>query len=206
MTNNVAGKKRRSRQPDPVKDKIPTPTWVINEMAKLAEYKPGQSILDPCAGDGVMVRYFIENYSANRGDCLEIEPAPDISLNLYSNLIIDDFFNAIPELEAREFDLIVMNPPFSNLGVERFIRRALPLLSNDGKLITITPLYILEQNWVRRKFLNGHICKYVGLPTNAFQPYCEALHTAIIELGHKPSGYISFAHPPENQLDLSFND
>lgn len=56
MTNNVAGKKRTKKPFDPTRDNIATPLWVIDLMIEWAEYKPQQRVLDPCCGDGRILK------------------------------------------------------------------------------------------------------------------------------------------------------
>ena len=107
-----------------------TPSWCIDSL--LAEIElPGGRWLEPCAGDGAIIRAV----SAKRPDvtwaACEIREGcgkPLRAISSVEQLVIGDFFEPESQralMDLGQFDVILTNPPFSLAG--DFINACLPL-------------------------------------------------------------------------------
>lgn len=134
------------------KEFFPTPPEVAERM--LEPYreliKSGATILDPSAGTGNLLRK-AKHYGANDRQLFAIEIEPDLSAILRENkfrLIGDDFLRYESQYV---FDLIVMNPPWSN-GDEHLLQ-AWNILRH-GEIVCLLNAATLENDYsARRKLL-----------------------------------------------------
>src|SRR5690606_25558255 len=102
------------------KDFYPTPDYLINKMLSGLDFDYIQSILEPSAGKGNIVDKLEEKknkkYSYNpynfEIDCIEIDDnLRSILKDKNYRLVYNDFLTYDT---MKEYDLIIMNPPFSN--------------------------------------------------------------------------------------------
>ena len=116
-------------------DFYPTPSNLITEMllkAKNINFYH-QKILEPSAGKGDILDAIIEKEYNNSNikdnfDCIEIEPElQSILIGKGYNVIANDFLNF---KTYTHYDLIIMNPPFSN-GAAHLLK-AIELQEKDG--------------------------------------------------------------------------
>lgn len=119
----------------------PTPPEVIRRMLQPWAMDPAKPkldlahkrIMDPSAGSGAILKYIAENaYLSRQPECLhavEINPACRTLLEAdpQIGLVGDDFLQFTTD---RPYDLIVMNPPFSN-GVKHLIHAWQLLTTGD---------------------------------------------------------------------------
>lgn len=134
------------RQEDPVKKlerdlvgkKIegffPTPTPLVDQMIDYADIKPGHEVLEPSAGKGniadqIMVSapdasLDVVEYNASLASLLEVKGY---------NVVGNDFL----EYSGKQYDRIVMNPPFENFQDIDHVKHAYGLLKPGGKLVAI---------------------------------------------------------------------
>ena len=105
----------------------PTPTNLVFDMispylSKISDYHKPMNILEPSAGSGAILDVLKNVINSNRNIHLfAIEQSLELQAMLRGkkyNLIDTDFLSYTKDME---FDLIVMNPPFSN-GDEHFLK------------------------------------------------------------------------------------
>lgn len=86
---------------------FPTPDKLAKKVIELAEIRPGETVLEPSAGRGGIAQF------VPGCDCIELmdDNREYLTTNGF-NLIWDDFLT-FPE--DRKYDVIVANPPFTNL-------------------------------------------------------------------------------------------
>lgn len=121
----------------------PTPISLLEKIFIGMEWKDIHTVLEPSAGKGDIVQYLMEhaNISANGYqyskkldiDCIEKdENLQKILVGHGYRLVHDDFltFNTF-----KEYDLIVMNPPFSN--GDKHLLKALDMQKDGGGIICI---------------------------------------------------------------------
>lgn len=118
------------------KDFFPTPRNVISKMLE-GTYNITSSkyskILDPSSGKGDILDYIKGSNTENNNNLRAIEIEPELSSILMSkgyNVIDSDFLNHNCETN---FDLIVMNPPFSE-GVKHLLK-AIEISKDKGTII-----------------------------------------------------------------------
>lgn len=129
-------------------DFFPTPKSYGMKLIELADIKSGMGVLEPSAGKGDLADLI-------RGEGVE----PDVievsytlqqflSLKKYT-LIGTDFL----EFSGKQYDRIVMNPPFSNNKDIQHVRHAYDLLSENGRIVAImSPHYQFAEERESREF------------------------------------------------------
>lgn len=121
---------------------FPTPRDLAQRMADKADIRPGDRVLEPSAGTGMLVgamgcRMFTDGEPGGELVAVEINHAlADGLRNQFPKIhvIHDDFLNHGP---IGLFDRIVMNPPFVNGADIKHIRHALTRLRPGGRLVAI---------------------------------------------------------------------
>ncbi|MEW6737195.1 MAG: hypothetical protein AB1489_38275 [Acidobacteriota bacterium] len=112
---------------------FPTPIVIAEEMVKLANIKPGMTVVEPSAGKGNIAD--VIRVEAPAADLYVIEPVTilrDILIAKGYNLVGYDFLEHFDE-----YDRIVMNPPFEDGKDIEHLRHAYNLLKSGGRLVGI---------------------------------------------------------------------
>lgn len=111
---------------------FPTPGALAARMAELANVQPGERVLEPSAGTGMLMRAL-----SVPAQVTAVEQNPRLADALAkrypaARVVRGDFLTAA---DLGEFDAVVMNPPFS--ADVQHIRRALGLLRPGGRLVAV---------------------------------------------------------------------
>ncbi|MCK5606450.1 DUF3560 domain-containing protein [Candidatus Pacearchaeota archaeon] len=115
---------------------FPTPPDLAAKIVDYANIIPGDTILEPSAGTGALVKAMNEANSGGTVTTIEINQALSDALQpLSDNNICDDFLNCNGNLD--KFDKIIMNPPFINGADIKHINHALQYLKPGGVLVAI---------------------------------------------------------------------
>ena len=116
------------------KNFYPTPREIILKMIEKIEKNKALNILEPSAGKGNIVEVlneynkYYDRVKINSIDCIEIDNnLRAILKDKNFNLIGRDFLNFNT---YKEYDLILMNPPFEN--GEKHLLKAISLIENNG--------------------------------------------------------------------------
>lgn len=117
------------------KDFYPTPEKLIFKMLNSIDKSKVSSILEPSAGKGNIVDILL-NFSSMKNvsvDCIEKDKELQNFLKGKGyRVIFDDFLN----LQTRKkYDLIIMNPPFSN--GEKHLLKAIELMQYGGQIVCL---------------------------------------------------------------------
>lgn len=119
-------------------DYFATPEPVGYKMVQWLQSKPGQSLLEPSAGDGAIARWMPDNtYNT------VVEPSRDLTPKLMRNVagakVVESTFENF-DLHNK-FDGIAMNPPFGHGGktAVEHVAKAYQHLKDGGRLIAIIP-------------------------------------------------------------------
>lgn len=142
------------KDPNPAKDFafFPTPETVAERMVEIADFDDGgyMATLEPSAGDGAIalkIPWGFDNhaveYNHHRAKALR-ELVPH-----FLSVTEADFLTWEPD---REFDRIVMNPPFNDRIEAVHIVRAFKMLKPSGVLVAIIP-----EGWFYRDDLKSRI-------------------------------------------------
>ena len=119
-------------------DFFATPEPLGLKMVEWLDSKPGDSLLEPSAGDGAIARW-MPNDTYNT----VVEPSHDLSPKLMRNVsnakVVENYFENL-DLHNK-FDGIVMNPPFGKGGKTAIehLAKAYRHLKDGGRIIAIVP-------------------------------------------------------------------
>jgi hypothetical protein len=111
-------------------DAYPTPPWTVWRLLEALDL-PGGLWLEPCAGDGAIIRAVNEKRSDVRWAACEVRPECEPELNAcgVERVEIGDFFAlpqwSIPVSPAGPISVVITNPPYSM--AEKFVRRCCEL-------------------------------------------------------------------------------
>ncbi len=96
---------------------FPTPDNLAKKIVAIADIRPDETCLEPSAGRGAIAKYM------PAPDCVELNPenAAYLTENGF-NVVGSDFMEFTP---TKEYDVIVMNPPFCKSQDARHIRHAI---------------------------------------------------------------------------------
>ena len=117
----------------------PTPKSLLNKIFDGVDWKQVDTILEPSAGKGDIIEFIQNSEEAHRYhhnfeiDCIEKDPNLQAVLKQKGfRLVHDDFFTFHT---WKQYDLIVMNPPFSS--GDKHLLNALKLQEDGGNVICI---------------------------------------------------------------------
>lgn len=117
----------------------PTPKSLLNKIFDGVDWKQVDTILEPSAGKGDIIEFIQNSEEAHRYhhnfeiDCIEKDPNLQAVLKQKGfRLVHDDFFTFHT---WKQYDLIVMNPPFS-CG-DKHLLNALKLQEDGGNVVCI---------------------------------------------------------------------
>ena len=118
-----------------------TPEKLANKLVYLADPKPHDTILEPSAGQGAIIKA-INKVCNVVPDCFELMDVNTVILKksgLQFNLIGADFF----EHDGKIYSKIIANPPFSKNQDIDHLKEMYKCLSPGGRLVCIT-----SESWV----------------------------------------------------------
>jgi len=100
-----------------------------------ADIKPGMSVLEPSAGIGGIAKFLPSNSTT----CVELAPLRCLVLKEmgFKDVVANDFIEWADG--ARQYDRIVMNPPFSKGRAKEHLLAAERCLADGGKIVAILP-------------------------------------------------------------------
>jgi len=117
-----------------------TPDCIADQLVRMAEIEQGQTIIEPSAGSGSIIKAIHRVLPEVNVGCYETMPTNKIILNKldYCALLGDDFL----ETEARGVnemaDRIIANPPFSNNQDIDHIKRMYEYCKFGGRVVSIS--------------------------------------------------------------------
>lgn len=121
-----------------------TPEGLADYLVELADLDNDDSILEPSAGQGAIIKA-INNVCLAIPDCYELMENNRTFLNnsdLHFNLIGDDFLTH----SLVKYDKIIANPPFSKNQDIEHLMKMYEYLEDGGRLVCIT-----SESWVDGK-------------------------------------------------------
>jgi len=142
-----------------------TPEKLADELVYLAELKPHDTILEPSAGQGAIIKA-INKVCDCVPDCFELMYVNTVILNksgLRFNLIGDDFLKHT----GKTYTKIIANPPFTKNQDIDHLKEMYECLSRGGRLVCIT-----SESWV-----NGSQKKQVE-----FKNWLDEIEAEVIDI------------------------
>lgn len=155
---------------------FPTPKELAKQLVDMAEIQTDDICLEPSAGHGNIAR-FLPNV-----DVIELNPANRkyLSENGF-NLVHDDFMSFEPE---KEYDVIVMNPPFCKQQDIDHITKAISIAKKT--VIAVASQSVMFRTDKKSVGFRELVKSFGGtiteLPQNAFKESGTAVNTCIIAL------------------------
>jgi len=169
------------------KDFYPTPENIINKMIDGLNYDLINSILEPSAGKGNIVDklkekekiYKYSNYKFDI-DCIEIDKNLQHILKGKGYRVVHDDFLTYDTM--KEYDLIIMNPPFSN-GCKHLLKALEMQERNGGAVICLLNAETLKNDYSNdRKLLNKKLAEYNADIEYIKDAFTDAERKAFVEI------------------------
>jgi protein-L-isoaspartate O-methyltransferase len=150
-------------------DFFPTPKPLAATMAEMAGIKPGMTVLEPSAGNGHLAD--AARAAGATVDAVEISSAlKDVLRAKGHNIVGDDFESFDP---GKQYDAVIMNPPFSDRKDAAHIMRAYDMLKPGGKLVAIAGEGVFfgsdQRAQAFRSWLDERGADIEKLPENTFK-------------------------------------
>ena len=160
---------------------FPTPKDLAQEVADLADIQPGDRVLEPSAGTGMLLgacggRMFGHNPESGSVVAVEINPtlAAGLARDFPLTTVINADFLDMVAVE-KKFDKILMNPPFENGADIKHIQHAATMLKPGGRLVAICA------NGPRQQAkLKPLAIEWRDLPAGTFKDQGTGVNTALI--------------------------
>jgi phospholipid N-methyltransferase len=148
-------------------DFYPTPENLIRKMTSYIDIRTIRTILEPSAGTGNIVEYLIKQYKNNSSyysksykpdiDCIEQQSELISVLKGKNFRVVQD--NFLDYNSFKKYDLIIMNPPFSQ--GDKHLLKAIQLQERGGKIICLLNAETLKNSYSNiRKELIRQLEKY----------------------------------------------
>lgn len=172
------------RSPEQVAlDQFSTPPHLAALVVLAAQVRPGDLVLEPSAGTGLMASVaeacggtlVLNELSSHRAGLLD-GLFPAAARSRHDAIELKDRLGS-----AGRFDIVLVNPPFSRL--EDHLRAALEVLADGGRLAAIVPRRWLEdETRLGRLAAYGRVVGRIALPDRAFAGQGASVETGLLVL------------------------
>jgi hypothetical protein len=147
-------------------DQFSTPLPIACLAVLAAQIHPGDEVLEPSAGTGLLA-----NLCAILGAKLTLNELDATRHAILSGLLKGaklHQFDArhLSNLLADRFSTVIMNPPFKDIG--RHVAAAYDTLNPGGRLVSVIPGYDTHRQAIRAVINKGQITADIGLPERSF--------------------------------------
>lgn len=168
-----------------------TPDEVADRAIELSNIEDGMTILEPCAGEGALVKAIRRKMGSSVVIfCFEAhkpyaDKLPESNPNHYE--VADFLAQNAPD---SKYDRVIMNPPFGKGMAKKFVQKAFEWLKPHGLLIAILPSgkgvdLLGKAGFVTNDFAGDIYAE--SLPPKAFSESGTNIDTEIV-IGRKPEG------------------
>jgi len=149
-----------------------TPKEVAIELIRLAEIFEGDDVLEPSAGYGAIAKYLPKGSTIIEIDIEKWTKLDEMGLEPTHR----DFLT----YTDKQFDKIIMNPPFTGGQDVQHILHAYSLLKKGGRIVSIVPSMTTEKTTKKYKELQSLITEVIDLPDCSFKESGTKVNTKII--------------------------
>jgi predicted RNA methylase len=149
-----------------------TPDEVAMELINLAEIFEGDDVLEPSAGHGAIAKYLPKGSTL-----IEVDNEKCAKLKVLGFASICQDFLTYTD---KQFDKIIMNPPFTGGQDVQHILHAYSLLKKGGRIVSIVPSMTTEKTTKKYKELQSLITEVIDLPDCSFEESGTKVNTKII--------------------------
>lgn len=160
---------------------FPTPQDLAQRMIDEADIQPGEDVLEPSAGTGVLVgamggRMF--GHNPERGSITAFEINTDLSNRLKVDYPLTEVFTRdFLEHKAGDFHKIIMNPPFGKGADIKHIKHAASMLAPGGLLVALCANGPRQQEQ-----LQPMADTWEDLPAGTFKEQGTGVNTALLTI------------------------
>lgn len=178
---------------------FPTPVEQVRlavEMADIPETDDPLYFLEPSAGDGRMALEIIRRYPTAVVDCIELDEKNREILAARGLTVVAENFETFQP--TREYDFVIMNPPFQGNTYKKHIRKAFGMLAKNGAVVSVVPAMYRHDIDFRNWFFEFHgDSEDIGSPFEDTQTKCEIIKIVNFNTAHlwtPNDGYDSSYH------------
>lgn len=162
---------------------FPTPLAVIERLIEKAEIHNGDSILEPSAGSGAILRVLRQRFPLNRLVACEIDESRTEIVNMATRVHYGDFLDLRSvSNETGMFDRIIMNPPFAKNVAPAHVLHATTFLKPGGRLVSVMPSSVTFRSDALNKAIRADAVEIEPLPENSFTESGTNVNTVIVTL------------------------
>lgn len=172
-----------------------TPLEVAAKLIESLDIQPNDKVLEPSCGEGALIRAVLGKQSKAEITAIDIRQSSIDKLidhvqtySLNVTLIVGDFLKQKPghNLLRRQFDFIVMNPPFSKQQDIDHILHAHKFLKAGGNLVSIAGAGLQFRSNRKtvefREFVQKHGGTIEPLPPSSFKSSGTNVNTVIVKI------------------------
>lgn len=170
-------------------------------VIRMADLRPGMKVLEPEAGEGALAEAAAAVVGMENVFCVEIDPGRKSGLEARGFAVIGNDFMALQP--RREYDRVVMNPPFSKLQDVKHVLHALAFLKEGGILTAIMGDGIRFRTDRLSAKLRGILKEYGTIEENrkgAFKDTGTMVNTIVVSLAVTPEVLVRLSHGNGNGL------
>ncbi len=181
-------------------DQFSTPPQLGALAVLAAQVRPGDGVLEPSAGTGLLAVV-----AETCGGVLTLNEIAPTRAALLDGLFVNATRRRhdgrhLPDvlLDAGSFDVVVSNPPFSDLRAH--LIASLKVLADGGRMAAIVPLTALADTSLRRA-LEGHgvMTAAVAFPARAFAKHGTSVETGLLVMDRGGTAmWDGLLHQPED--------
>jgi phospholipid N-methyltransferase len=159
---------------------FPTPADLARLMVQLAQIGPGEDVLEPSAGTGVLADAILADEPDARLQLVEINHTLAEALaKRFNHVLQGDFLECTPD-QLGLFDAVVMNPPFAPSAADiAHIQHAAKFLKPGGRLVAICANGP-RQNDKLRPMVEDNGGEWHDLPAGTFKDSGTNVNTAML--------------------------
>ncbi len=186
-------------------DQFSTPPQLAALVALAGQVRPGDRVLEPSAGTGLLAAVAeacgatltLNERAIGRAALLD-GLFPEAARTRHDGRHLADLLN-----DAGAFDVVICNPPFSDLAAH--LAAALKCLAEGGRLAAVVPLTALTDRSVRRGLeAHGLMVGAVAFPARAFAKHGVSIDTGLLVMDRGGvSAWDGLLHQPEDLTSLA---
>ncbi len=181
-------------------DQFSTPPQLAALAVLAAQVRPGDRVLEPSAGTGLMAAVAeacgavltLNEMAPTRAALLD-GLFPVAARHRHDGRRIADLLD-----KAGTFDVVICNPPFSDL--QAHLVAALKTLADGGRMSAVVPLTALADTGLRRTLeRDGAMVGAIAFPARAFAKHGTSVETGLLIMDRsRASSWDGLLHQPED--------